>query len=130
MVRQTICMARLFVSIGSFLAFMAVAAGAFGTHALRDILTPKMLEVWQTGVNYHLIHAIAIILVASLIKEAPSKLQKAAGILFVTGVLVFSGSLYLLAATGTRWLGAITPLGGVCFLSGWLCLGLSSRTMR
>jgi uncharacterized membrane protein YgdD (TMEM256/DUF423 family) len=123
-------MTRLFVSIGSFLAFLAVGAGAFGTHALRDVLTPKMLDVWQTAVHYQLIHALAILLVAVLAKGQSILLQKWAGILFATGTLFFSGSLYLLAASGIKWLGAITPIGGACFLSGWICLALSSRKME
>ena len=110
-------MSRTFAIWGAVLGFFAVAFGAFGAHALRDRLSAESLAIFQTGVQYQMTHALALLGLAALFE----KVSKAAviGWLFVFGVLIFSGSLYILAVTGERWLGAITPLGGLCFLSGW-----------
>jgi uncharacterized membrane protein YgdD (TMEM256/DUF423 family) len=115
-------MDRVLLAVASGLAFVGVAAGAFGAHALRARITPEMLAVFQTGVLYHLVHAAALVGVALAAARWPSSLVHAGGWLLVAGILLFSGSLYLLAVTGVRPLGAITPIGGVCFLAGWLCL--------
>jgi uncharacterized membrane protein YgdD (TMEM256/DUF423 family) len=108
------------VAYGGVLAFLAVALGAFGTHGLRDRLSPEMLAVWYTGAEYQMAHALAMILAGLAYRQMPQKQIAWAGGLFGVGVLIFSGSLYALALSGVRVLGAITPLGGLCFLVGWL----------
>jgi len=113
---------RLFVVIGSLVALLGVAAGAFGAHGLKNRLTPDMLAVFETGVRYQLIHALALLAVAWACSRWPGRAASAAGILFLIGIVVFSGSLYLLALTGVRSFGAVTPVGGVAFLAGWACL--------
>ena len=118
-------MTRLFFSSGAALALLAVAAGAFGAHALRERLTPDLLAVFETGARYHMYHALALIGVAWATTRWPVGLVTLAGWLFVVGIVVFSGSLYLLALTGARWLGAITPLGGLALLAGWVALALA-----
>ena len=115
-------MERLFLIMGSLSAFFAVALGAFGAHGLRNRLSLEMLNAFEVGVRYQLIHAIALLAVAWAGTRWPTTLVAAAGWLFLAGTIVFSGSLYLLSLTGQRWLGAITPIGGTAFLGGWLCL--------
>jgi uncharacterized membrane protein YgdD (TMEM256/DUF423 family) len=100
------------------LCFLAVVSGAFGAHALKGTLEANgMTEVWNKAVLYHFIHALALLVLAAL-----PVLSRAAAGLFVAGIVIFSGSLYLLALTNAKWLGAITPIGGLCFLAGWVCL--------
>ncbi|MGQ0698011.1 MAG: DUF423 domain-containing protein [Panacagrimonas sp.] len=112
--------------IGSVLGFFAVMLGAFGAHALKARLSDEMLTIWKTANEYHFYHALALLLVGLLAREARAPgLNWSAGF-FLAGVLVFSGSLYLLALTGTRWLGAITPIGGLLFLAGWVALAWSA----
>ncbi len=119
-------MERKLIAIGSVLGGLAVALGAFGAHGLRDILAPSALETFETGVRYQFYHAVAIILAGLVLGRYPSaKLANTAGWLFMVGVAIFSGSLYLLTITGMRWLGAITPIGGVAFIAGWACLALA-----
>lgn len=113
--------------IGAASAGLSVAAGAFGAHALRDRLEPRLLEVFETGARYQMYHALALLLVGALANRFPGALATAAGWLFVAGTVLFSGSLYAMAFTGIRALGAITPLGGVCFIAGWACLALAAR---
>jgi uncharacterized membrane protein YgdD (TMEM256/DUF423 family) len=113
---------RVFFVVGALLAALAVAAGAFGAHALRSRLTADMLGVFETGVRYHLIHALALLAVAWATARWPGTAGKVAGWLFVTGILLFSGSLYALTLSGMRALGAITPFGGAAFIVGWLAL--------
>ena len=115
-------MERLFATMGALSALVAVGAGAFGAHALKARLAPDMLAVFEVGVRYQMYHALALIAVAWAVSRWPGAASAAAGWLFVAGTLLFSGSLCLLALTGLRWLGAITPLGGVAFLAGWACL--------
>lgn len=106
-----------------FSGLTAVAAGAFGAHALRASLTPDLLAIYQTGALYHLVHAVALFGTALLSRsEAAASLAFAAGIAFLVGIVIFSGSLYLLAITGLRWMGAVTPIGGVSFMVGWALL--------
>lgn len=115
-------MLRLFAALGATFAFLGVALGAFGAHLLKERLAPDMLTVYQTGVQYQTMHALALILIALLAANiGESRLLRASGWLIVAGIIVFSGSLYALALTGNRVLGAITPIGGLCFLSGWVC---------
>jgi len=115
-------MDRLFFILGSASGLLGVAAGAFGAHGLRDRLTPEMLAVWETAARYQLYHALALLAVAWAVTRWPNGATTAAGWLFVVGTLVFSGSLYALSLSGIRWLGAITPIGGVAFIAGWACL--------
>jgi len=107
---------------GAVLAALAAAAGAFGAHALRNRLGAPELAIWETAARYQMYHALALLLTARLLTANPLRLLRVASWLFGTGIVLFSGSLYLLAVTGQRWLGAITPLGGIGFLAGWGCL--------
>ena len=112
--------ARLALVLGALLALAAVALGAFGAHALKSRLAPDMAAVWQTAVQYHGWHALALLAVGLVLLQRPDAAVVAvAGWLFVAGVALFSGSLYLIALTGTRGLGAITPVGGTAFLAAW-----------
>ena len=113
---------RVFFALGALSALLAVAAGAFGAHALRERLSPDMLAVFETGARYQMYHALALLAVAWAVDRWPGSAAVAAGWLFVAGTLVFCGSLYLLTLTGQRWLGAITPLGGLAFIAGWAAL--------
>lgn len=115
-------MERTFVAVGSVLALLAVALGAFGAHGLRGRVAPDMLEVYETAVRYHMYHALGMLAVAWTCARWPASAPAAAGWLFLAGIVVFSGSLYLLVLTGQRWLGAVTPLGGLAFLLGWAVL--------
>jgi uncharacterized membrane protein YgdD (TMEM256/DUF423 family) len=118
---------RVFITIGALSGFLAVALGAFGAHSLRDRLTPDMLQVFQTGVTYQMYHALALIGVGILLGRFSvegSPWLTAGGWLFVGGSVLFSGSLYVLSLTNTAWLVAITPLGGIAFLLGWLALAI------
>lgn len=117
---------RFFWIAGAVLAFLAVAAGAFGAHALRERLAPDLLTIFETGARYHMYHALALFAVAWGAQAWQSSLVTTAGWLFIFGIVVFSGSLYLLALTGTRWLGAITPVGGVALLAGWAILAVAA----
>jgi len=119
-------MERIFFLLGSISGIIAVAAGAFGAHSLRDRLAADLLAVFETGARYQIYHALALLLTAWAVTRWPGTLTVAAGWLFVAGTLIFSGSLYALGLSGVRWLGAITPLGGVAFLAGWLCLALAA----
>src|SRR5436190_7898399 len=115
-------MDRTFLLAGAVAGLIGVGFGAFGAHGLRGRLTPDMLAVFETGVRYHMYHALALLLTAALMPRVPGKAIVAAGWLFVAGIVLFSGSLYLLAVTGVTILGAITPIGGVAFLAGWASL--------
>lgn len=115
-------MSRTFAGIASVSAGLAVAAGAFGAHALRARLSPEALGAFETGARYQMYHALALFVVAWAESRWPGTLVTAAGWLFVAGTVLFSGSLYALALSGTRWWGAVTPLGGLCFLAGWSAL--------
>jgi uncharacterized membrane protein YgdD (TMEM256/DUF423 family) len=115
-------MERTWLALGAGLAFLAVAAGAFGAHALKAQLSDEALAWFETGVRYHMYHALALVALAALAPRLEGSAATWSGWLFVAGVALFSGSLYLLALTGVRWLGAVTPLGGVCLLAGWAAL--------
>lgn len=115
-------MDRVFVILGALSAALGVAAGAFGAHALRGRLTPDLLSVFETGVRYHLVHALALLVVAWATTRWPGRAVNAAGWLFLAGTLLFCGSLYALSLSGMRGLGAITPLGGIAFIAGWAAL--------
>lgn len=115
-------MDRLFFALGCVSGFLAVGLGAFGAHALKARLSPELLATFEVGVRYQMYHALALLAVGWAATRWPGTLVNASGWLFVTGTVVFSGSLYILSLTGVRWLGAITPIGGAAFLAGWLCL--------
>jgi uncharacterized membrane protein YgdD (TMEM256/DUF423 family) len=115
-------MDRLFLTLGAISGLLSVAAGAFGAHALRARLAAEHLATFETAARYQMYHALGLLAVAWAADRWPGGATAAAGWLFVVGIVLFSGSLYLLSLTGTRWLGAITPLGGAAFLAGWLAL--------
>ena len=113
-------LARAMATSGAALALLGVALGAFGAHALRASLSPGDIEIFETAVRYQMYHAVALFGVAWLATRLVDPLMDWAGWLLVAGTVVFSGSLYLLVLTGTRWLGAITPVGGLMLVAGWL----------
>ena len=116
-------MAKLFITLASVSGMLAVVFGAFGAHALKGKLDDQALKVFETAVQYHFYHTFALLVVGVIALNQPQTvLLKSSGWLFVIGILVFSGSLYLLSLTGVRWLGAITPLGGLALIAGWACL--------
>ena len=115
-------MERIFFGLGSILAGIAVGLGAFGAHGLRGILSPEDLVIFETGVRYQMYHALALRGVAWAITQWETVLLEWSGWLFVLGIIVFSGSLYILVLTGQRWLGAVTPLGGLALILGWVLL--------
>ena len=113
-------------AMGAVAAGLGVALGAFGAHGLKGWVSEDLLAVFETGVRYHLVHALALLAVGWASSRWPGSLTNAAGVLFVAGLVLFSGSLYVLAVSGIRWLGAVTPLGGVAFIAGWVCLALAA----
>jgi uncharacterized membrane protein YgdD (TMEM256/DUF423 family) len=119
-------MDRTFLLFGAVAAFLAVTLGAFGAHGLRGRLSPEMLAVFETGVRYHMYHALALILVALIMGRMSGWLIQTAGWCFVAGILLFSGSLYALALSGVTILGVVTPIGGLAFLVGWACLAFAA----
>lgn len=119
-------MERTFVVLGAVSALLAVAAGAFGAHGLRGRLTPDMLAVFETAARYQMYHALGLVAAAWAVTRWPGSAAGAAGWCFVGGTVIFSGSLYLLSLTGLRWLGAVTPLGGLAFMLGWLLLATAA----
>ena len=119
-------MDRTFVLIGALAGVAGVGLGAFGAHGLRGRLSPEMLAVFETGVRYHMYHALALVATAALMGRLDGRLVNAAGWLFTAGIVLFSGSLYAVALTGVTIFGAITPIGGVAFLAGWACLAIAS----
>jgi uncharacterized membrane protein YgdD (TMEM256/DUF423 family) len=116
----------LWVGLGALFAAIGVGLGAFGAHALKVRLSPEDLAIFETGVRYQMYHALALIGVGAVAMRIDSALVKGAGWAFVLGILVFSGSLYALVGTGVRTLGAITPIGGVAFIAGWLMLTIAA----
>ncbi|MEE2840407.1 MAG: DUF423 domain-containing protein [Acidobacteriota bacterium] len=120
---------RIFVMIGALLGFLGVAAGAFGTHGLRERLSPEMLTIFETGVRYQMYHALALLAAAWLADRSPSLPINLAGWFFITGTVVFSGTLYILSLTGVRGWGAVTPLGGLALVAGWVCLMWAAWSM-
>jgi uncharacterized membrane protein YgdD (TMEM256/DUF423 family) len=123
--------ARMALAAGALLMFFAVALGAFGAHALGANLSPEMAQAWHTAVQYHAWHALALIAVGlSLQHRQESAAAGIAAWFFVAGIVLFSGSLYAMALTGVRWLGAFTPLGGLAFLAGWVFAWAAWRNPR
>ena len=115
-------MEKTFFALGAAFGLLGVALGAFGAHGLKGTLSPDMLANFETGVRYQMYHAVGLLAVAWAVTRWPGGLTTAAGWLFVVGILIFSGSLYILSITGIRWLGAVTPIGGVALIAGWGCL--------
>jgi uncharacterized membrane protein YgdD (TMEM256/DUF423 family) len=116
-----------FIPIGAVLAFLAVALGAFGAHGLKGRIDPDLMAVYHTGVLYHMMHALGLILLGMVMElRGAQRLYRWSAVSMLTGTILFSGSLYLLAITGTRWLGAITPLGGVLFLLAWSLFAIAA----
>jgi uncharacterized membrane protein YgdD (TMEM256/DUF423 family) len=116
-------MEKTFLLMASIFGALAVALGAFGAHALESRLSADLLSTYEVGVRYHFYHALALLGIVAVISRWPEAGAAVwAGWLFVAGIVIFSGSLYILAFTGIRWMGAITPIGGVAFIAGWLCL--------
>ena len=122
-------MDRTFLLLGALGGFIGVTLGAFGAHALRSRLSPEMLAVFETGVRYHMYHALALILTSVLMPRIGGWLVMTAGWAFVAGIVLFSGSLYALAISGVTILGAITPVGGLAFLAGWACLAIAASAL-
>ena len=116
-------MSKLIIILAGINGFLAVSIGAFAAHMLRDRISPELLNTFQTGVQYHMYHALGLFGIGLLMLNFPtSNLLRISAYLMMAGIVLFSGSLYLLSITGTRWLGAITPLGGLCFLSAWVLI--------
>ena len=119
-------MQKLFLLAGSIAMVLAVILGAFGAHALEERLSNEMLDIFTTGVTYHFYHAIGLLIVGIVAYHLPdSNLLKWTGWLMIGGILIFSGSLYVLATSGVRWFGAITPIGGLCFIASWILLAIT-----
>jgi uncharacterized membrane protein YgdD (TMEM256/DUF423 family) len=116
----------MWFATGAALACLAVALGAFGAHGLKTRVAPDLLAVFETGVRYHMYHALALLAVGWQVERSGSPLAAAAGWLLVAGIAIFSGSLYTMTLTGARWLGAVTPIGGVCFIAGWALLAVAA----
>lgn len=121
-------MHRGYLKTAAIIGAVSVAMGAFAAHSLKDLISDYALGIFETGIRYQFYHVFALILTGILYKEYPGKLLKWAGLLFIIGIILFSGSLYMLTAVkamvqpGFNWIGAITPFGGVCFIAGWICL--------
>ncbi len=116
-------MNNILLVLAAINGFVAVSLGAFAAHGLKSMLGPDLLATFQTGVQYHMYHALAMLAVGILVTQFPAQTGlRISGYLFMAGILIFSGSLYVLALSGIRWLGAITPIGGVAFLAGWATL--------
>ncbi len=125
-------MVRIFLLIAAIFGSLSVAGGAFASHALREKLTDRAIEIFETGARYQMYHALALLAVALLLSrtEVAQALLTTAGFAFIAGVVIFSGSLYALSLSGIKWLGAITPLGGVAFLIGWGCLAIAALSYK
>lgn len=116
-------LSQRFLMLGSILAGCGVAAGAFGAHALKEILDAPMLQVFDTATRYVMYHAFGLCIVSWAIDRYPGQGLAKSGWLFIVGILLFSGSLYMVSLAGIRWMGAVTPIGGLAFLAGWILLG-------
>ncbi len=121
---------KIFVILGSVFGLLGVVTGAFGAHALEDRVAPDMLDIWETGVRYQMYHALALFGAAWLYQQTESVTALVAGWAFAVGILVFSGSLYVLVLSDVRGLGAITPVGGLALIVGWLCCILTALKLE
>ncbi len=122
-------MVKVFATFGGVFAMLSVAMGAFGAHALRDRVDERALEVWQTASSYQMSHGLGLIAVAWVLSQTQSTAAVVAGWFMVGGVIVFSGSLYALVLLGIKWLGAITPIGGVALIVGWIALIIAATEL-
>jgi uncharacterized membrane protein YgdD (TMEM256/DUF423 family) len=118
-------MSNVLIGLGALSAFVSVGAGAFGAHALKQALTADMLTVYHTAVDYQFIHSIGLIMIGALQRQSPRRAHVVAAWTMFAGIIIFSGSLYVLSISGIRWLGMITPIGGVGLLAAWLILAIS-----
>ena len=118
-------MPKLFISLGAFNAFIAVAAGAFAAHSIKNSLSESYLATFRTAAEYQFYHALGLIIIGILLSNEYKQSTVISGWIMLTGIILFSGSLYTLSLTGTRWLGMITPIGGLCFLISWLTIAVS-----
>ena len=116
---------KTWLIIGASLAGLAVLLGAFGTHGLKSRVSPEYLAIFKTGVRYHMVHAIGLLLIGAIGFHLNHDLIQIPAYLLTVGIVIFSGSLYLLVLTNTRWFGAVTPIGGACFIVGWLLLAFN-----
>lgn len=125
-------MVRIFLGIAAIFGGLSVAGGAFASHALKEKLSDRAIEIFETGTRYQMYHALALLMVALLLSraEAAQTTLVAAGVAFIAGVVIFSGSLYTLSLTNIKWLGAITPLGGAAFIIGWSCLAVAAWSFK
>ncbi|WP_026732076.1 DUF423 domain-containing protein [Fischerella sp. PCC 9605] len=125
-------MTQIFLSLAAILGGLSVAAGAFASHALRERMSERSLEIFETGARYQMYHALALLIVALLLSrlESPPPSLLASGWLFIIGIAIFSGSLYALSLTGIKYLGAITPVGGAAFIAGWGALAFAAWNLK
>ncbi|MDE5076112.1 MAG: DUF423 domain-containing protein [Trichodesmium sp. St5_bin2_1] len=125
-------MTKIFLVIASILGGLSVVAGSFASHALKEKLSQYSLDIFQTGARLQVYHSLALLMVALLliIEEPPQSLMVVAGYAFITGIVIFSGSLYALSITGIKWLGAITPIGGVVLIVGWSCMAIAGWNLK
>ena len=125
-------MTKIFLVIASILGGLSVVAGSFASHALKEKLSQYSLDIFQTGARLQIYHSLALLMVAFLliIEELPQSLMVVAGYAFITGIVIFSGSLYALSITGIKWLGAITPIGGVVLIVGWSCMAIAGWNLK
>lgn len=125
-------MTQIFLSVAAILAGLSVTAGAFASHALREKISERSMEIFETGARYQMYHALALLVVALLLSrtESPPAALIATGWLFIIGIAIFSGSLYALSLTGVKFLGAITPLGGAAFIAGWAALAFAALSLK
>lgn len=125
-------MTKIFLVIASILGGLSVVAGSFASHALKEKLSQYSLDIFQTGARLQMYHSLALLMVAFLliIEELPQSLMVVAGYAFITGIVIFSGSLYALSITGIKWLGAITPIGGVVLIVGWSCMAIAGWNLK
>jgi uncharacterized membrane protein YgdD (TMEM256/DUF423 family) len=123
-------MTERWFAIGAWLGASGVGLGAFGAHGLKNRVPAEMVAVWETAARYQVLHALALLATGWACERWPGAFASGAGWLFLAGVAVFSGSLYALALTGVRWFGAITPLGGLCLIAGWVCLAMAAMRGR
>ena len=125
-------MVQILMGIAALFGGLAVAGGAFASHALKDKLSDRALEIFETGTRYQMYHALALLLVVVLLtqSQAAQTWLNSAGIAFIVGTIIFSGSLYALSLSGIKWLGAITPIGGAAYLIGWGCLAIAAFSFK
>lgn len=121
-------MSNIFIGLGALGAMLAVVAGAFGAHGLKQILSEDMLAVFHTAAEYQMYHSLGLIVIGTLNKVSPRHCHSPAAWTMLAGIIIFSGSLYILSMGGIKWLGMITPIGGVCFIAAWMILAYSYLT--